>query len=302
VIPNVISIQNPQWVSPFGGWIEGTEVILMGSIAVAAGADGTGCVAGEGENGRTSGIFIDGDIVRITSGLKTLQAGDGGDGAACAGGGCPAVISGGAGGHSTVQFIVDERLIIDPGAALNILTGIAGNGGDADANGNNGANNCPIGEKGCNADARAGHAGSSYLAFVLGQDATVEFTLPLDLTGSVGLGGDGGDGTAIGGTGGDAICPIHTSCVGGNGGDALDRGGNGGDSLGAVVQRTDGVPLILLLPDNPPWLTGGIATAAGGIGGNALGAAGVGGTAACQLPVNGAAGNYDGQDGADGFP
>jgi hypothetical protein len=302
VIPNVISIQNPQWASPWGGWIQGSEVILMGSISVAAGAPGGFCIAGEGINGRSSAIILEGDIVRITTGLKTLETGDGGNGAPCAGGGCPAVIKGGAGGHSTVIFIVHQRLIIDPGAALNIQTGDAGNGGNAGATGNNGASLCPIAEKGCNADARAGHAGSSYLAFVLDENAIVEFTTPLSLTGSLGAGGNGGVGTATGGTGGNAFCPLAHSCVAGNGGDAYDRGGNGGDSLAAVVQRTAGIPLILLLPDNPFWLTGGVATAAGGAGGLALGAAGVGGTATCQLPVNGVAGTYDGEDGGGGFP
>jgi PKD repeat protein len=185
---------------------------------------GVGLVRGQnGGNGGSLNILVNGRLV-LCAGV-TLAAGDGGRGSNATATVPPVQTAhayagrGGDAGHrlrlqATNSIHIEGPVMVDPGSG--------GDGGDATATGDDGADRCDSAQAGAHALAVGGHGGDAS-KFFWGRGRVHGIR---NITLINGLGGVGGDGNAIAGNGGKASCP--TNATGGQGGHARARGGHGG--------------------------------------------------------------------------
>jgi hypothetical protein len=278
----------------------------------AGGAGGTGTSvsntfaearAGDGGNGGLVGLYATGDLT--ISGATTLNSGDGGAGGAASATGqsnaernkqANAQATGGKGGDpGLIEIRVGGSLVIN--AALNIVIGRAGDGGNAVARAADGLDATAISpaKEGGDANPTGGEGGGTPNRTLAGLGAIVG-AANINVsggragnagraTGTAGVGGNGNEAFPTGGKGGNLS--FNTNAAGngstarvGNGGSALLRNltgalfGRGGD--GSVTSGSLGNGGFGWNDCNIPRKPGGV----GGQGGSAAGRDGKGGVGA----------------------
>jgi PKD repeat protein len=271
--------------------VAGRNLIIGSNSAITAGKGGSGgtpletpfAIGGNGGNGGHVTIKAGGTLT-IESGA-TIASGNGGPGgdAKTAAASLRAYARGGNGGDAGYLVVGGRRGIVFKNAGpppVTVVGGDGGQGGEAIAQGKQGAGQCPRGGDGANAGAVGGNGGSGLGGFI---SRNIVYNVPVHVIG--GNGGKGGNATAEAGAGGDVTC--QKEAYGGKGGSAKAFGGRGGSaSLGGGLQHKN------LLIGGP----GGADVFVGGKGGDATASSGRGGHAtatgkACGDPAHAVGGD-----------
>ena len=206
------------------GQIKGTDWNITGPSG-RDGKDVAKCNTADGEDGEDNrwrmrmhasrAIVLDNCTITMGSG------GDGGEGKAI--GCCPeAVANGGKGGKSNNKYRITAGRLIRIKNNFTMNPGWGGNGGDAIAEGGDGADGCPA-EDGCDAFAYGGAGGDMPL---WGMRVRGNVFGGANIILGKAFGGDGGWAWAYGGDGGDDTCCM----LAGHGGSATALAGNGGSA------------------------------------------------------------------------
>lgn len=256
----------------------GTNGVIcgVGSLSAPKAKDGssTGAHGTNGRNGRTWTLRCRGDL-SIGGTVAGQDGGDGGNGTDNTG---TANASGGHGGDGG-RLVVKATGIVGLGSGSTLRSGRGGTGGQAIAT----AQESDAGTRAPGATAVGGRGGDPGLITVR---AGAGIQVSAGATFELGVGGNGGDATAVGANGKDATAAKAAQ----HGGHATATGGAGG-SLDANRLRAFGNVL------GGPIVTGGD----GGAGGTASATGGTGGNSAVEEHPNGGdGGNFTGTGGDGG--
>jgi PKD repeat protein len=247
------------------------DIFLGGATDIHAQDGGAGVsrvgagtvLGGNGGRGGSLQILVNGHL--IICGGATLAAGNGGNGGNATSLTPPtglALARGGNGGGAAplLRIAATQALEFQSplGGTVLLKPGNGGDGGWADATGQDGASQCPVGQAAASAKAIGGDGGKASKAAIVTGALVGLASAEID----GGNGGDGGIALAAAGNGGNATCP--GTATGGLGKPATARGGQGGEA-----KLTGMAAAFVVAPTAFTAGDGGSAEASGGDGGMA---------------------------------